>query len=176
MVSVTLLSFSFILIPLFVLIVHFKGIPNYIPILIDIDGNKFVSMRDLSILDLRLPVMGILLVLFYKTIWSVKIPDEKEKTHKFLWSTIALLGSFKIGIKLIEIILLRNLETLFLVRNISRYIFIFGILLIFFEILLLCKNGFPLSDYVNGISKRIIPIVAILIACLGIAFLPMFFK
>jgi hypothetical protein len=177
-IVMALIIFSIIcnIIPMVVLPLFYKNIPNNIPAFIDFLGNPIISMEKSYISIFRLPFMGILLSIICIIMYSINLSNEYKKPNKIIWSVIAFVGSLKMGITSLEILFYRNLEIIKYFRISVLILVIIGIIILVYGLLKIYKNNIPFIEYKNGINRNKIIIIGIIIVYIIIVLMPLYLK
>ncbi|MDR2798431.1 MAG: hypothetical protein LBB80_08805 [Treponema sp.] len=161
----TLLIVSIILniIPIIVLPMLYNNLPNDIPAYVDFLGNVMVSVEKNNLTILRLPLMGIIFSMVCFIMYTVKLPDIKQKYNKIIWSIVAFIGSIKMGVTSIEVCLYENLEYIKIFRILVFVLSGTGIITLLYDVIKIYKNKVKVVQYKNGLNKMKIIIVGILL-------------
>ena len=171
-----ILSFIFNVIPMVILPLVYKKIPNRIPAFVDLWGNTVASMEKSYLSIFRLPVMGILLSIICIVMYKIKFINENKKLNKMIWQVIAFIGSLKMGITSLEIIFYEKLETIKYFRITVFVLVITGIIILIYGLIKMYKNKITFMEYKNGINKNKILITGIMFMYIIIALMPIYTK
>jgi hypothetical protein len=162
--------------PIIILSIFYKNIPQNIPAFVDLWGNTIVSMEKSYISILRLPVMGILLSIICIIMYLINLPNEKRKINKKIWSIIAFIGSLKMGLTSLEILFYENMDIINYFRIFIFILVISGIIILLYGLLKLYRKKIIFLEYKNGINKNKIIIILLLILYILIVIMPVYYK
>jgi NADH:ubiquinone oxidoreductase subunit 6 (subunit J) len=107
--------------------------------------------------------------------YSIKLPKEKQKYNRIIWSIVALIGSLKTGITSAEIYFYENIEFVKIFRIVVFVLSSVGIIILLYGVLKTYKSKVKMVDYKDGINKVKVIIIGILfIVYIVITVLPVY--
>ncbi|MDR2485026.1 MAG: hypothetical protein LBD55_06495 [Treponema sp.] len=171
-----ILSIVYNIVPMVILPLFYKKIPDNIPAFVDLSGNTVVSMEKSYISIIRLPFMGILLSVVCIIMYSMPLNNENKKFNKIIWPVISFIVSLKMGITSLEIIFYENMEIIKYFRISVLILVIIGITILVYGLIKMYKNKIPFMEYKNRIHKNKIIITGIIIAYIITALMPVYLK
>ena len=171
-----ILSIIFNIMPMVILPLVYKNIPNSIPAFVDLWGNTVVSMEKSYLSIFRLPVMGSLLSIICIIMYKIKFVNENKKLNKMIWQVIAFIGSLKMRITSLEIIFYERMEIIKYFRITVFVLVITGIIILIYSLIKIYKNKTIFTEYKNGVNKNKKLIMGIMSIYIIIALMPIYIK